>query len=68
MTYKSPPAPHPTGMRREDFEELREQQGMTPAGFREDSSDPLRGDKEAMERELLMWADDHLTRRTRRDR
>lgn len=39
---------------------IREQRGLTPSGFREDGTDALKGDKEAMERAMYERADAHL--------
>lgn len=39
---------------------IREQKGLTPSGFREDGTDPTKGDKEAMEREMYHHADSRL--------
>ncbi|SFQ56631.1 hypothetical protein SAMN05421853_110105 [Roseivivax halotolerans] len=39
---------------------IRKQRGLTPSGFREDGTDALKSDKEAMERAMYERADARL--------
>ena len=39
---------------------IREQRGLTPAGFRTDGTDPSKSDKEAMLARMYRRADAHL--------
>ncbi len=58
--YVTPKLPHPTGMRREDFEERRRALGLTPSGFKEDGTDPAGEYKRELTRKLYRRADDRL--------
>jgi len=60
MTYVSRPMGNRLGIHATTIEGLREQAGLTPAGFRLDGTDPLKSEKEAMLRELYRRADAHL--------
>jgi hypothetical protein len=48
------------GIFADKIEAAREQRGLTPAGFRLDGTDALKGEKKAMEREMYRRADAHL--------
>lgn len=50
------------GIYADKIEAIREQQGLTPSGFKTDGTDPAKGDKEAMEREMYRRADERLPR------
>lgn len=60
MTYVSRPMGSRLGIHATKVEELREQAGLTLAGFRQDGTDLLKTEKEVMERELYRHADAHL--------
>jgi hypothetical protein len=48
------------GIYAEKINAIREQRGLTQSGFRTDGTDPAKGDKEAMLRDLYHRADSHL--------
>jgi len=48
------------GIFADKIEAVREQRELTPAGFRLDGLDALKGEKKAMEREMYRRADAHL--------
>lgn len=48
------------GIYADKIEAVREQRGLTPAGFRTDGTDALKSDKEAMLRALYEQADARL--------
>jgi hypothetical protein len=52
-----PGRPTPT---RGKIEAIREREGLTPAGFRTDGTDPAKADKEAMLQDMYRRADSHL--------
>jgi hypothetical protein len=49
------------GTHADTFEEIRQQCGLTPAGFQQDGTDAAGADKEAMEREMYRRADSHMS-------
>ncbi len=49
------------GIYAEKIEAIREQRGLTPAGFRQDGTDAAREDKEAALAELYRRADSHMS-------
>lgn len=60
MTYVSRPMGNRLGIYANKIDAIREQRGLTPAGFRQDGTDPLKTEKEAMQRELYRRADAHM--------
>lgn len=60
MAYEPKPMGNRLGIHAEKITEIREARGLTPAGFRQDGTDPAKEDKESMLRELYRRADAHL--------
>ena len=60
MAYESRPMGNRLGIYADKIEAIREQRGLTPAGFRQDGTDAAGEDKEAALAELYRRADAHL--------
>lgn len=61
MAYEPKPMGNRLGIYADKIEAIREQRGLTPAGFQQDSTDAAGADKEAMEREMYRRADSHMS-------
>ena len=60
MAYEPKPMGARLGIHADKIDAIREERGLTPAGFRQDGTDALKSDKESMTRELYRHADAHL--------
>ena len=60
MAYEPTPMGNRLGIHADNVEATRQELGLTRSGFRQDGTDPLKSDKEAMQRELYRRADAHL--------
>lgn len=60
MTYLSRPMGNRLGIHADNMEAKRRELGLTPAGFWQDGTDPLKAEKEAMERAMYERADARL--------
>lgn len=60
MAYEPKPVGNRLGIYADKIEAIREQRGLTPAGFRQDGTDALKAEKEAMLGELYRRADARL--------
>ena len=60
MTYVSRPMGNRLGIHASEIEELREQAALTSAGFRQEGTDALKNEKEAIQREMYRRADENL--------
>lgn len=61
MAYEPKPMGSRLGIHANKIEAIREQRGLTPAGFRQDGTDAAGADKEAMEWEMYRSADSHMS-------
>ena len=57
MTYEPKPKGNRLGIHADKIEAIREQRGLTPAGFQQDGTDPAKSDKDAMTLEMYRRAD-----------
>lgn len=60
MAYEPKPMGNRLGIHANKIEAIREQRGLTPAGFRQDGIDDAGEQKREMEREMYRRADSHL--------
>jgi len=61
MAYEPKPMGNRLGIHANKIEAIREQRGLTPAGFQQNSTDAAREDKEAALVELYRRADSHMS-------
>lgn len=60
MTYVSRPMGSRLGIHADKVEAKRQELGLTRSGFRQDGTDALKAEKEAMQLEMYRRADAHL--------